>query len=429
MMKIRNWRCLFLVVGFLTFPAFARAIAVNVSVQQTTEGYQFLRDGKPFYVKGAGADQRLDALAAAGANSVRTWGTDQTEVLIDEAHALGLGVCAGLWIEHERHGFDYNDEEAVAAEIARHCADVDRFKDHPGLLMWAVGNEVSIHASNPGVWKVIEAVAAHIKKVDPNHPVMTVLAHVSASDVEAIKEYCPSIDLLGFNSYGGIDSIGRDARKAGWDGPFLITEWGPDGGWEVDKTDWGAEIEPTSTQKAHQYGLRYARILEDSNCLGSYVFFWGQKQEVTQTWFNLFLDTGPALEGTEVLQYLWTGSFPAGEAPRISPMTMNGKTPESSIRVCPGAEMDANFYAWRADSDDVDISWELLRESRDKRQGGDKEERPESLPLELDAANPTHVHLTAPEEPGAYRLFVTVVNKDDRAAAANFPFYVENVVE
>ncbi len=33
---------------------------------------------------------RLDLLAAAGANSVRTWGHEQTEKIIDEAGRLGL---------------------------------------------------------------------------------------------------------------------------------------------------------------------------------------------------------------------------------------------------------------------------------------------------------------------------------------------------
>jgi len=397
---------------------------VSVSIRQTGDRFELLRDGQPYYIRGAGAEDRLAEIAAAGGNSVRTWGSEQTERVLDEAARLGLTVAAGLWIEHERHGFDYSDDAAVEAQIRRHCAAVDRFKDHPALLMWGVGNEVSIAMTQPRVWEVIEAVAKYIQEVDPHHPVMTVFPHVSEAEVAAVRAHCPSIDLLGFNCYAGIDVIGRDARARGWDGPFLIAEWGPDGNWEVDTTDWGAEIEPTTTAKAFIRATRYARIQEDPHCLGSYVFYWGQKQETTPTWFNLFLENGAAVEGVEVMQYLWTGGFPAERAPRISPLRLNGTPAEASLTVTPGEPVVAEFALWRAETEDVTIRWELLRESTDKRSGGDLEQRPAAVPLATDSAHPTELRFSAPEAPGVYRLFLSVETPARRAAAANFPFRV-----
>src|SRR3954462_6832608 len=46
---------------------------IRVEVTKAGEGYRLLRDGKPFFIKGAGGRDALDRLAAAGANSVRTW--------------------------------------------------------------------------------------------------------------------------------------------------------------------------------------------------------------------------------------------------------------------------------------------------------------------------------------------------------------------
>jgi hypothetical protein len=44
-----------------------------------------------------------------GANSFRTWGADNLEAQLDEAHRLGLAVTVGIWLGHERHGFNYNN--------------------------------------------------------------------------------------------------------------------------------------------------------------------------------------------------------------------------------------------------------------------------------------------------------------------------------
>lgn len=398
---------------------------IPVTLEKSPEGYRLMRDNQPYFVKGAGAEDHLEQLASAGGNSVRTWGSEQTRELLETAHKNGLTVTAGLWIEHERHGFDYDDPEQVRAQIARHKAAVDEFKDHPALLMWGVGNEVWIEAENEKVWDTIEAVAAYIKEVDPAHPVMTVLPHVSAEEVAYIKSRCPSVDLLGFNSYGGIAKVGADARKFGWNGPFVIAEWGANGPWEVEKTAWGAEIEPTTTEKAKQRLDRYTYIREDPNCLGGYAFFWDRKQETTRTWFNLFLDDDSAVEGVDVLQYLWTGQFPVHRAPQISQVKLNGKRPEENVTTPPGGTLEATFSILGDDSGAFHTTWKCFRESADKRTGGDREQSPDLIPITYRRESPSKACFQAPEEPGAYRLFVFVTTPHGKAAAANIPFLVE----
>lgn len=400
---------------------------VSVEVREMTHGFELLRDGTPYYVKGAGGMNHLERLAESGANSVRTWGEDLTGQVLDEAHRLGLTVCAGIWIEHERHGFDYDDPVAVAAQIEQCKRKVDQFKDHPALLLWGVGNEVETMSTNPKVWDTIEAVAAYIKKTDPHHPVMVVTAHILPATTAYIKSRCPSIDLLGSNSYAGLPVIGRDIRRSGWSGAYLITEWGPDGTWEVDKTSWGAEPEPTSTAKARMYAERYAMILGDkANCLGSYVFLWGQKQEVTPTWFNLYTESGAETEGVEVMQTMWTGTPPSHTAPRISPLKLNGSLFNSGLKVRPGKRLVAEFDVTRGEMAELRIQWELMPESHDKGHGGDAEIRPINLPLPTPSAeaDPTHFAFSAPEKLGAYRIYLNVFGPGNKAAAANFPFFV-----
>jgi len=401
------------------------AKAIPVSIEKSHDGYQVLREGMPYYIKGAGGSDHIDRLAVTGGNSLRTWGSDQTRKVIDKAHAAGLTVTAGIWIEHQRHGFDYDDPKQVEAQISRHKKTVDKFKDHPALLMWIVGNEVWIGADNEKVWDTIETIAAYIKENDPAHPVMTVLPHVSKEEVSYIKSRCPSIDLLGFNSYGGLPTLGKDARRFGWTGPYVVTEWGPDGAWEAKKTSWGAEIEPTTTEKEKQRLERYELIQGDSHCLGSYAFFWGQKQETTQTWFNLFLEDDSSTGGVDALQFLWTGSYPQVRAPQISPLKLNGRMVKKNVTISTGESIEASFSLLSGDPETIHIRWECLPESVDKRVGGDREERPESFPVKVESKRPTVTHFSAPAIPGPYRLFVYLTTPEGKSASANFPFLVQ----
>ena len=110
-------------------------------IQQKPGDYQLLVDGKPYFIQGAGLEfGPMSALAACGGNTLRTWrvanGQQSPEQVLDEAEALGLKVCMGLELARERHGFDYSDAKAVAAQHADIMRDVQRLKDHPASVSY-----------------------------------------------------------------------------------------------------------------------------------------------------------------------------------------------------------------------------------------------------------------------------------------------------
>lgn len=388
-------------------------------------GYALKQGGAPYYIQGGGGHSELGLLAAAGGNSVRTWGVEQTREVLEASRGLGLTVAAGLWIEHQRHGFDYGDAAAVAAQVARHKASIDELKDEPAILMWSIGNEVWLEADDPRVWDAIEAVAAHARAVDPGRPTMTVLPHVSQAEITHILERCPSIQVLGVNSYGGIGIVMEQARAYGWDGPIVVAEWGVDGPWEVEKTAWGAPIEPTSTQKAHQIAERYEIIRNDPACLGSYVFLWGHKQEGTSTWFNLFLADGSPKAAVDTLSELWSGQTVGAPAPALSPLTLNGKRAQESPRFRPGQRLRAKFKRLDAGDSALRLEWVCRMESTERSIGGDREQGPPRIPLENPRSKGHSYHFDAPTQPGNYRLFLYAHSSDGRkAATANIPFQV-----
>ena len=266
--------------------------ASKVEVITREDGsFQLLRNGEPYYIKGAGGTVKLEELKNYGGNSIRTWGiAADTDKVLDEAHKLGLTVCFGIWMGQERQGFDYSNEAAVQGQLEEFRRIVRKYKDHPAILVWGVGNEMDLDYSNFEVWKHLEAICKMVKEEDPNHPTMAVTAGLDVAEVKLINRYTPSLDILGVNTYGNIAYLPGAVQAYGWKKPYVVAEWGPYGYWEVQKTSWGASIEETSTQKADTYKKSMDAILSDAKyCLGSYVFLWGNKQEHTATWFNLFL--------------------------------------------------------------------------------------------------------------------------------------------
>lgn len=411
---------LFLAWG-LSFSALA--VPVDVVLHEQDGQYQLYRDGKPYFVKGAGGHSHLALLAASGANSVRTWSTDNAQQILDEAQANGLTVLMGLRLGHERHGFDYNDVQAVAKQLAEVRQQVLKYKDHPALLGWGVGNEVDLFYTNTRVWYAVEDIAKMIKSLDPHHIVTTVTAGIDKDKADLIQARVPSIDFLSVNIYGGLETLPQHLLDIGYSGPYLVTEWGPTGHWQVARTDWDVPIEQTSTQKAASYRSRYeGGILSAPNrALGSYAFLWGQKQETTPTWYGVFTEAGKPNEVVDSLYYLWKGEWPAKRAPSVMALKIDGKVAEQNVHLRKQTLYKVDV---QLSGETPSIRWEVLPESTDIKAGGDPEARPHVIEGLVTATGQGQWQLMTPDVPGPYRLFL-YATANDKVATANIPFYVD----
>jgi hypothetical protein len=300
---------------------------------------------------------------------------------------------------------------------------IRRLKNHPSVLMWGIGNEVEEGGNDtPATWKAIDELHVMAAKEDPNHPSMTVVAEVSKEKIANIKRYAPHLRVLGINSYAGIASLKARLREFGWDKPYVITEFGTAGPWERAKTEWGASIEPTSTEKAGMYRQAFTQTIQsDPLCLGSYAFLWGHKQEETPTWFGMFLPTGERTESVEVVGEVWTGKPSTQRAPRISGLeaTWSGKTVDAD------SSLSAKVTAVDPDGGAVFYDWSIAPEVSNKLYAGEGEQRPERLSgFVTDGTGPS-VTFRTPKVPGGYRLYLVVRDGTGRAATANVPFRVK----
>jgi hypothetical protein len=420
-----KFKILFIFLFISSFCFAQQVINQKTEIIKTTNGFQLLRNGMPYYVKGAGGTEYLDVLKSIGGNSIRTWSTDGAKKVLDDAYANGISVCLGFWVGHERHGFNYNDEYAITAQLKAFEQDILKYKDHPALLMWAIGNEVDLFYKNFGVWNAIEDIAKMIKKLDPNHPTMTVTAGIDPAEVFMIKKYCPSIDILGINTYGGIKNLSNQVRMYGWEKAYMVTEWGPYGHWESPMTSWGVAIEATSKEKANFRDLAYKYIAEDKElCLGSYAFLWGYKQEQTPTWYGLFTKQKNATQSIDVLNAYWQGES-RNTAPVLHSFLLNNLDKKESVKLKKGKNCTFSYNVTDAENDSLTYEFELLPESRDKKAGGDFEKTPEPISFTVVENLNDRLVIKAPLKSGPYRFFIYVRDSNKNVATANFPFYVK----
>ena len=394
-----------------------------VTLQQTPEGYMLLKNGEPYIIRGAGGSSHLGLLKESGGNTIRTWDAEGIAPLMDEAHELGLSVLVGIWLEHRRHGYDHENPEHRKHDLDRVEGFVKQFRDHPALLGWGVGNELELGGDLDIAIEQIKLASSKIKELDPNHPTMAVIAEIGEDKAVRIQNECPDIDLIGINSYGGMGTVGQRAMNQGYSGAYAITEFGPVGFWETGVSSWGAPYEQSSGEKADFLRRNYADTIQANlgkQCVGSFAFLWGNKQEKTETWFGLILPTGERTEMIDVLTEFWTGEPPKNRAPRV----LGLKTDADAAKMSPGQTIEVAVEASDADADALETEWRVMPESGVRSEGGDAEPEIAPVPIAIELIDATHARITLPQEAGAYRIFATVRDGHSNAGTANLPILI-----
>lgn len=238
---------------------------------------------------------------------------------------------------------------------------------------------------------------------------------------------CQDFDLLGINTYGDIAEVADLAREH-WPKPYVMAEWGPTGHWQVARTAWGAPLEQTSTEKAQAIFERYTNVIlaDTTHCLGSFVFYWAEKQETTRTWYGLFRD-GLKTESIDVMTRFWTGSWPENRTPAVLDLTIAGVGDRTDARLAPGSAHQARVICFDPDHDPLSIGWDICPEVEipANSYAGSGEQRAKPIASLVRQSQGPTVRFTAPRTEGVYRLFVQITDGNGHAGYANLPFYVE----
>lgn len=414
---------------FLKFSAcqdVSKASLPTVEVKKEGNHYQLYRNGSPYYIKGAGGHDQLDKLALYGGNSIRTWSTDRADEILDEAEIHGLTVTLGLEVGKEWWGKDFNywNYRAVDQKIAELKKTVERYKDHPALLMWGIGNEVLLHGGNRFIVLItINKIAKMIHETDPNHPVMTTVPMGNNfKQYGYLRYFIPQVDILGVNAFKRLPEVYGEVRSlTGWNKAYILSEWGPTGPWEAHGTEWGAPLEKSSTDKAVVMN-DYLNILKKQKnlCLGGYAFYWGNKYERTYTFFSMFSQEGNEMEAVNFLQTNWSGKTPDNWSPRIDSLIISSKEISQNLYLEADAIYSAKVFAHDPDDDVLTFRWELRPEGKNDGAIGNFSS---NLKYLLPQDTLSSIQFYAPAQEGGYRLLVFVYDGYGHVATHNVPFY------
>nr|WSX77077.1 discoidin domain-containing protein [Streptomyces sp. NBC_00899] len=292
----------------------AHAAGSVVKVTGSQGSWQLTVDGSPYQVKGltwgpppGDAAKDLPDVAKMGVNTIRTWGTDATSApLFDAAAANGIKVIAGFWLQPGggpgsggcvNYLTDTTYKSNMMAEFPKW---VNTYKDNPGVLMWDVGNESVLGLQNcyggdeleqqrNAYTSFVNDLSKAVHAADPNHPVTSTDAWTGAWPY--YKRNTPDLDLLAVNSYKDVCNVKSAWEAGGYDKPYIVTEGGPAGSWEVPDDANGVADEPTDQQKADGYTNAWNCVTSHQGvALGATLFHYGNEDDFGGIWFNLVPD-------------------------------------------------------------------------------------------------------------------------------------------
>jgi hypothetical protein len=407
-------------------------LAKKVFIKKENGVYRLFRNGHPFLVKGAAGHEKIAELAASGGNTISTWDTSMIEKVLDEAQRNNVAVIAGLDIPSGNTLQYYYDEKKVNELFNAYKAIVARIKNHPALLAWALGNELVMPfgSKTAPFYRSFNRFLDMIHTEDPNHPVTTTIINFQKGSILNINWKIRNLDFISINTYNKLKEIDSKLNKMKlvWNGPYLVSEWSPNGGWESENTVWEAPIENTSTKKAEQYYEFYKNYMPRKNprFMGSLAFYWGNRQEYTHTWYSVFNEDGTPTEIKEALSDCWKDTVTLHQAVKLKYMLVDEHGARDNIILSPGSLHAASiFLADGQPADSLRYSWEILKE--DWYYWGktwNNFKKPASVKGLFLNDSSRFTNFTCPDKEGAYRIYVTVNNSKGYCATANTPFYV-----
>jgi len=204
-------------------------------------------------------------IRAMNANTIRTWGKVNQMSFLDDAWNNGnkpIRVIMGYWMGPEKDYTNITVRNAIKADFRNY---VTTYKNHPAVLVWAIGNEENYFYGNSNNQKLaayfslVNEMAQDAYNIEgaSYHPVMAIalempgqITTVGNSAGGAGDSNLTYVDMWGINHYPGF-SFGNffSTYETKSSKPMIVTEYG------IDAFDNRASTEYEITQAAWELNL------------------------------------------------------------------------------------------------------------------------------------------------------------------------------
>jgi len=403
--------------------------------------FSLMVEGKPYYIKGVaynpGHDWRdgntplarrqlekdFSLISAMGANTIRRYSHGMYDKnVLNVAGEYKLKVLYGFWFDPK---IDYyKDSVRVKQYIKEVEENVLKFKDHPSVLAWSIGNEtwglLKHRFTKPYLTKVrqyyvglIEHLARRIHELDPSHPVFSCMEHEESwlpGELAAYHDAAPSIDVIGINSYykEQISTLHQLTWQFDSLRPYLVSEFGPSGYWNSNYNNScnGSLVEEKEYEKAEWYKEQWFNYVlgHRGRNIGGFAYCWHDRMEGSNTWFGLSDYKGRVKPSYYSLKKAWTG---------YSPDLLPQFTIQSPGKLQPGKEYEFIALANKRHKGELNYEWHLRKdEYLDKVDN-------------ISDADEKKVKVMIPEEASEYRLYLYVSDTKGNVSTASLPVKVK----
>jgi len=180
--------------------------------------------------------QDLKLMKEAHINTIRVYQPIDDASVLDRIYNENMKIIIG---------FGYNQNGHYDILSGSYLDYIKKFKNHPAILMWELGNEYNYHpewfdGDLKNWYKAMNTAASEIKKMDNSHPITT--AHGEIPDTMAL-DLSPNIDVWGMNVYrwDNPEKIFSEWESIS-DKPMYLSEAGADSYMIIDKPNYSKGV-------------------------------------------------------------------------------------------------------------------------------------------------------------------------------------------